>query len=447
MNDLRIRLCLMEKYVFSEGFISEVEASKYLLDSLFDLPRSLAGDANRQTLEQIRKFVGCDKFKVEGVCSGTDVFDWKVPKEWKVKSAYIRDENGNKVVDIKDNFLHLVSYSNPVDEIISYDSLKERLHYLKSFPKAIPYRTSYYDDNWGFCLSYEQFLLLDKNINYHVFIDSEFVDGEMNYGEVVVKGESTKEVLISTYICHPNLGNDNLSGVVLTALLAKRLLSKKTYYTYRFVFLPETIGAVAYCSLKEDIVKAIDFGFVVSTVAGRGKLGFKRSWDPSFWLNTVVRHQVKAEESDFIEYEFDMRGSDERQFSSPGFRLNMISITKDKYYEYPEYHTSLDNLNFISPEALVGTLKVYANVIDQIEKMRFIKRSNPYCEVMLSKHDLYPKVGGGFEGKDKDLLLSNIMEILFKADGKVPFSLDRLKDEFFNKAINQLLSKKIISIC
>ena len=360
-----------------------------LLKTLFPINRSITGKGNEKTLEILK---GVCPIEIKSFDSGETVYDWKVPSEWNVNSAWIEDENGNKIVDFKENNVHLVGYSEPIDKVLTFEELDSHLHYLKDKRNAIPYRTSYYKRNWGFCLSYEQYASLDRTKKYRVKIDSEFNDsGKMVYGEAYKKGNSEKEILISSYICHPSLANDNLSGVVLSCLLFKHIMNLETEYSYRLVLIPETIGSIAW--LKKNKVENIIGGFIPTCVAGPDKIGYKPTFLENHEIDLAAQFALK--EIDCIEYKFEPIGSDERQYSSPAFRLPMASITKSKYYEYDEYHTSLDNLEFISAENLNKTLEVYKKAIYYLEHNKVYHRKFNECEFMLSKiKNLYPTIGG-----------------------------------------------------
>ena len=290
----------------------------------------------------------------------------------------------------------MVSYSKPINKMLNWSELEIHLHKHDILPCAIPYRTSYYERNWGFCVTHSQYAEIKAQKGLvSVLIDSELKPGSLSYGEYLIRGKSPKEILISTYFCHPSMANDNLSGVVLTAMLAKHISKLKGLkWSYRIIFIPETIGAIAYCSLNENIVKNIDFGMIVTNVGGPGNFSYKQSWNSSHFINSLTEKVLEKTKEDYVVYPFDIHGSDERQFSSPGFRINCISIFKDKYYEYPEYHSSLDNLEFISASSINKSYQIYTNLIDQIENQSIYRRIEPNCEIMLSRHNLYPKLGG-----------------------------------------------------
>ena len=359
------------------------------LNKLFPLNRSISGKENEKSLEILREIY---PFEIKSIPSNTKVYDWTVPPEWNVKEAWVKDSKGNIIINFKDTNLHLVSYSIPIDKKVTYNELAQHLYYLEEKPDSIPYRTSYYKRDWGFCISYNNFLKLSKDETYHVYIDSSLdSNGKMVYGEALKKGETDEEILISSYICHPSLANDNLSGVVLSCFLFDQLSRMDTYYSYRLLLIPETIGAISW--LWKNRTNNIKFGLVASCVAGPGKLGFKSTFKGDSSLDKAIMFALK--DKDYISYKFEPIGSDERQYSSPAFKIPTATITKSKYYEYDEYHTSLDNLDFISPSNLKLTLDVYLKAISYLELDRKYRRKFDECEFMLSKlGDIYPDTGG-----------------------------------------------------
>ena len=372
------------------------EKANSLLKRLFPICRSITGNGVRQTLSILLEDIDFDLHEVP---SGTSCYDWTVPDEWNIRDAYVKDSSGKRVIDFQANNLHVVNYSTPIDALMSFDELSKHLFSLPDLPDAIPYRTSYYNKTWGFCLTHKQYLALDKKEQYTVRIDSTLEPGSLTYGEGIIKGTSGQEFLISTYTCHPSLGNDNLSGVVLWALLFKALSQQKLRHSYRFVILPETIGSIVYLSRNESLAKKLSGGFITSTVAGPGKFGYKRSFLSNHLIDRVVRKTFQELDLEYIEYPFDVNGSDERQYSSPAFRIPIGTITKSKYYEYTNYHTSLDNLDFISAENLVQTLKLYILAIEKLEQNKTYRSRMPYGEPMLGKRGLYPQIGGSINQK------------------------------------------------
>jgi aminopeptidase-like protein len=395
------------------------EIGQYL-KRLFPVTRSITGSGNRETLRILHEIV---PLEIKEYSSGTVVYDWIIPDEWHVRDAWIKDSTGNKLVDFKINNVHLVSYSEPVNKSISFDALtKGHLHYHKEIPEAIPYRTSYYRRDWGFCVTQAQYEALQAAEGLlEVYIDSEFYSqGSLTIAELLIPGELEEEILISTYNCHPSLANDNLSGTVMTAFLARELLEQKNLKrSYRIIWVPETIGAIAYCAKNEAAMKKIQSGLVVTTVGGPGPFGYKQSFDSLHSINVIIETVFKDEGIDGVTYPFDIHGSDERQYSSLGFRINTASITKDRYYEYPYYHTSLDNLDFVKPQQIVESLLLHLKVLDKLNHELVFQSNYPNCEVMLSKHDLYPKTGGAQLPSAKAYTeLDLILWLLWLADGK-----------------------------
>ncbi len=376
--------------------INHVDEIDNYLKKLFPINRSIMGDGTKQTLKILQEII---PLKVIEYPTHQEVYDWIIPQEWSIKDAWIKNSAGEKIVDFKNSNLHIVSYSININKKMKLKELKENLHYLKNLPTAIPYRTSYYNKNWGFCISYEEYLeFFNEDDEYEVFIDSKFQDGSLSVGELLIGGKSTKEYLISSYICHPSQANDSLSGVILSAFLAKELLKIKDTleYSYRIIFVPETIGAISYMSNNETEMKSIDNGLVITTCGGLGKFGYKQSYDKYNFINEMIESVFDVNNLDFISYPFDIRGSDERQYSTQSFRINCATITKDKYYEYDYYHTSLDNLKFVKADNLNKTLDLYVQLVHKMDKNILYKNIQPSGEVMLSKHDLYPVTGGSF---------------------------------------------------
>jgi aminopeptidase-like protein len=350
------------------------------------------------------------------------VYDWTVPDEWSIRDAWIADSTGRRIVDFGESNLHVVSYSEPVNSVMDWAELQARLHRHPQLAEAIPYRTSYYKRDWGFCVTHAQFAEMEKlGGPFTVVIDSELKPGSLTYGEYLVPGRSAREILLSCYICHPSMANDSLSGVLLTAFLARHIASlKNRHWSYRIVFVPETIGAITYCARNEAAMKQIDMGLVITTVGGPGKFGYKRSFDSSHPINAMIEEVFRDAETEFVTYPFDIHGSDERQYSSQGFRINAATICRDRYYEYAYYHSSLDDLSFVTAEQIAGTLDLYVRLIEKVEARRVYRNRIPHGEVMLSRHDLYPATGGAqrpeLGGRSE---LDLILWLLFLCDGKL----------------------------
>jgi len=356
---------------------------------IWSLNRSITGEGVRKTLRAISDHV--QKFEIKSVSSGTKVFDWNVPKEWNVKEAYIITPTGEKICDFYKNNLHLVGYSIPFNDTVSFDELKKHLYTLPDQPNAIPYITSYYEERWGFCLTQKQLDNL-KNGNYKVVIDSTLKDGELNYGELLIKGKSDKEIFLSTYICHPSMANNELSGPTVVTFIAKWLQEiRETNYSYRLIFIPETIGSVTYLSYNYKYMKSKIFaGFNVSCVGDDRAYSYLPSRNGDTISDLIAKHVLKWIDPNYVNYTWLDRGSDERQYCSPGIDLPIASILRTKYGQYPEYHTSLDDLdNVVTPQGLNGGYWAIRKAIDAIERNKKYMVS-VFCEPQMSKRKLRP---------------------------------------------------------
>lgn len=421
---------------------------KKYLKILFPIARSITGKNNRLTLKILKEIV---PLKIKSIKSGSKVYDWRIPGEWEIKDAFIKDQDGNKILDYKKNNLSVMNYSTRIEKKIYWNELKKKIYKHPTLKKAIPYRTSYYQKDWGFCVTDSQYNKLSKIKNkLNIKIDSKInSNGKLNYGELIINGKYKKEILISTYFCHPSMANDNLSGVIVTTFLAAFLKNKKNLkWTYRIIFIPETIGAIAYLNKNEKKLKNIDFGLNICNCGGPGKFGYKQSWSKNHFINELVEKTFKTSKLNFKTYLFDINGSDERQYSSPAFRINMITICKDKYYEFPQYHSSFDNLDFVKPNNLSKSLKVYKNLIKNIENLEIYKRTQDHGEIMLKKYNLQRSKGGAFlPGKEKEKI-NNILWILFLIDGKKDLKtiqqITKINEKIFKELIHELKSKKII---
>ena len=394
------------------------EINSYLV-RLFPLCRSITGEPNRITLKALQEII---PLALHEIPSGTKVYDWTIPDEWSVSEAWIKDINGNRIIDFKLNNLHLVSYSTPVNAEMYWDELKDHIYVHPTNPNVIPYRTNYYKRNWGFCVTRHQYEELEShNGPFSIFIDSKHFPGSLSFGEYLIPGESSKEVLISSYICHPSMANDSLSGVLLACFLARYISNLPSRrWSYRFAFVPETIGAIAYCFLNEKKVKEIDFGFVITTCGGPGKFSYKQSFDKNHSINFLIEEVFNNLNIDYDTHPFDIHGSDERQYSSQGFRINIASVFKDKYYEYPFYHTSADDLKYVNSKNINEALEIYKMLIHKLDKLKIYKNLQPNCEVMLSQYDLYPNTGASLVPVNKTLnKLDIILWLLYYCDGNL----------------------------
>jgi aminopeptidase-like protein len=376
---------------------------------LFPINRSLTGDGVRQTLQYIKNII--PEMEINEVPSGTKCFDWTVPQEWNCDDAYILDPDGNKICDFKINNLHVVGYSTPIDKEVDLEELKEHLYWIEDQPTAIPYITSYYSPRWGFCLSFNEFKKLKKG-TYKVKINSELIDGSLTYGEVKLRGESDKEIFLSTYVCHPSMANNELSGPVVTSALVKFIKSlKDRKYSYRIVFIPETIGSITYISKNiDDMKKNIIAGFNISCIGDDRCFSYVPTRYGNSLSDKVSKHVLKN--IDYVEYSFLDRGSDERQYCSPGVDLPIATICRTKYGQYPEYHTSLDDLNLISPTGLYGGYEKLMKAIELLEKNNYYK-VNVLCEPQLGKRGLYPTIST----KETGAIVRDMMNFIAYADG------------------------------
>lgn len=360
-----------------------------LIERLFPLCRSITGEGLRATLRILQEHTPLEMHEVP---SGTRVFDWTVPKEWNIKDAYVKNASGQRVVDFQKSNLHVLNYSRPVHKTISLAELKNHLFTIPEHPDWIPYKTSYYSENWGFCLSHNDFLKLEDD-QYEVFIDSTLANGHLTYGEYFIKGRSEDEILISTHACHPSLANDNLSGVCLAAMLAKRLMLTETRYSYRFLFIPGTIGAIAWLCRNEKSVHRIRHGLVISGVGDGGNITYKRSRIGNADIDRTAEHVLRHSGDDFQLLAFDPYGYDERQYCSPGFNLPVGRISRTPYAQYPEYHTSADNLDFVTPRNLADTFNKIVDFLFVLENNQTYVNQNPKCEPQLGKHGLFSSFG------------------------------------------------------
>ena len=356
---------------------------------LYPICRSITGDGIRQTLGLIQ---GRIPLQTSEVPTGTPVFDWIVPREWNIRDAYIKGADGKRVVDIRQHSLHVLNYSTPVRATMPLSQLKPHLFTLPGNPDWIPYRTSYYQENWGFCLSHNQLLAL-KDGDYEVCIDSTLEDGHLVYGECYLPGRSKHEVLISCHACHPSLANDNLSGLSVATFLAQFLLGRDLRFSYRFLFIPGTIGAITWLAQNRGAAERVRHGLVLTCVGDAGGFHYKKSRQGNAEIDRAAAHvlQHSSESAEILEFSPD--GYDERQYCSPGFNLPVGCLMRSVWGKFPEYHTSADNLDFIRPQQLAKSLRVCAAVIDVLEDNRRYRNLSPFCEPQLGRRNLYRPVG------------------------------------------------------
>lgn len=357
---------------------------------LFPICRSITGAGLRQTLAAIQARIPLNTFEV---ATGTAVFDWNVPKEWNIRDAYIKSSDGKRVVDFQTNNLQVLNYSLPVHQTMPLSELRPHLFTIPEHPDWIPYRTSYYQEKWGFCLSHNQLLSLADG-DYEVRIDSTLTDGHLSYGECYVPGELTDEVLISCHICHPSLANDNLSGIAVATFLAALLAGYRLRYSYRFLFIPGTIGAITWLARNLDAAARIRHGLVLTGLGDSGEFHYKKSRRGNAEIDMAAAHVLRHSGGSSEVLDFSPYGYDERQYCSPGFNLPVGCLMRSVWGTFPEYHTSADNLDFIGPESLARSLQACVAIADVLEgNVRYCNLS-PYCEPQLGKRDLYRPTGG-----------------------------------------------------
>jgi aminopeptidase-like protein len=358
---------------------------------LYPICRSITGDGIRQTLNMIQDRIPLEIFEV---ATDTAVFDWTIPKEWNIRDAYIKGPDGKKIVDFQKCNLHVVNYSAPVRARMSLITLKSHLFTIPEKPDWVPYRTSYYKEDWGFCLSHNQMLALQDG-EYEVCVDSTLEDGHLSYGECYLPGQLSDEVLISCHVCHPSLANDNLSGLTVTAFLAQFLSGRDLRYSYRFLFIPGTIGAITWLSRNREVVGRVRHGLVLTCIGDTGSFHYKKSRQGNAEIDRVAAHVLHHYCQSAEILEFSPYGYDERQYCSPGFNLPVGCLMRSVWGSFPEYHTSADDLNFIHPPELAESLRLCATVLDILEGNRRYRNPNPHCEPQLGRRGLYRSTGGG----------------------------------------------------
>ena len=356
---------------------------------LYPICRSITGDGVRETLRRLQRQV---PLTIHEVPSGTAAFDWIVPKEWNIRDAYIKNAAGERVVDFQRSNLHVVNYSVPVRGRMSLAQLRPHLFTLPDHPEWIPYRTSYYTESWGFCLSQRQLDALPDG-EYEVCIDSSLAAGSLTYGEAFLPGESTDEVLVSCHVCHPSLANDNLSGVAIAAALAQHLGQASLRYSYRFLFVPGTIGSITWLSRNESTVPRIRHGLVLTGLGDAGRLTYKKSRRGDATVDRAATHVLRRL-GDHGVLDFSPYGYDERQYCSPGFNLPVGRLSRTPHGSFPEYHTSADDLAFVRPDQLAASFTSCLSILSVLENDRTYVNQNPKCEPQLGRRGLYHALGG-----------------------------------------------------
>jgi aminopeptidase-like protein len=384
-----------------------------LAKRLWPINRSITGEGVRETLLILKEL--SPKLSIHEVSSGTKVFDWEVPREWYVNDAYIITPNGKKICNFKENNLYLLGYSISIQKKLNLKELQKYLYSIPEQPSAIPYVTSYYEERWGFCLSQNERDLLEEG-DYTVFIDTKLFNGSLTYGEIFIKGQSDKEIFLSTYICHPSMANNELSGIVVSTYISNWLSNKKdNRFSYRFVFVPETIGSITYLSKHYiNLKKKVVAGFNVSCIGDERSYSYLPSRNGNTISDKVAKHVLKWTDPNYVTYSWLDRGSDERQYCAPGMDLPIASILRTKYGEYPEYHTSLDNLdNVVTPMGLYGGYWVLRRALELIDKNNIYK-VNFLCEPQMSRRGLYPTLSK----KNSDQQIRLMMNFMSFCDGE-----------------------------
>jgi aminopeptidase-like protein len=378
-----------------------------LVTELFPICRSITGDGVRQTLTSLKRHIPLQVYEIP---SGTRVYDWTVPKEWNIRDAYIQDLQGKRLVDFQSCNLHVVSYSVPVKKKVSLAELQAHVFTMPEHPDSIPYRTSYYKESWGFCLSHHQLQDL-KDDEYEIMIDSSLHDGHLTYGEYYLRGETEEEVLISTHTCHPSLANDNLSGMALATFLAKQLRNLSLRYSYRFVFTPGTIGSIVWLALNEATISRIKHGMVLACVGDSGHITYKKSRRGKAEIDRAVLQVLKNAGAPYDTVDFSPYGYDERQYCSPGFNLPVGCFMRTPHGQFPEYHTSADNLSFVRPEFLADSFAKCCAILQVLEENTTYLNLNPKCEPQLGKRGLYSHLGGHNDAKLQELAMLWVLNL------------------------------------
>jgi len=391
-----------------------VEADHSLLNlikELYPICRSITGEGVRETLRIIQKRIPLEKYEVP---SGTKVFDWTVPLEWNVSDAYVMDRAGKRVIDFQSHNLHLMSYSAPVRRRMSLEELRPHLFSLPAHPEWIPYRTSYYKENWGFCIRHADFEQLSDE-EYEVVIDSTLQAGSLTYGESYLPGEVSDEVLVSCHVCHPSLCNDNLSGISVAVRLAETMAARSRRYSYRFLFIPGTIGSITWLAQNEQVVPRIRHGLVITGVGDAGSVTYKKSRQDNAEIDRAMAHVLRHSGEAHTIIDFFPYGYDERQYCSPGFNLPVGCFMRTPHGQYSEYHSSADDMDLIRSESLAQSYVHCLEVFELLEGNRVYLNQSPKCEPQLGRRGLYRAVAGQQENQSRELAL---LWVLNMSDGR-----------------------------
>jgi aminopeptidase-like protein len=402
----------MNMKIGSDINIADISQQMYtLISDLYPICRSITGNGVRETLRLVQQEI---PLSIHEVKSATSVFDWTVPQEWNIRDAYIKNTQGEKVVDFKKLNLHVLGYSIPVHQKISREELSKHVITLPDKPEWVPYRTSYYQETWGFCLSHNQWLAM-QDAEYEVCIDSSLADGSLTYGEYSLPGAVDDEVLISCHTCHPSLANDNLAGIALVTFLAKYLSQLNLRYSYRFIFIPGTIGSITWLARNEENIHNIKHGLVVTCIGDAGKSHYKKSRRGNAEIDQAAIHVLERSNQEYVIQDFSPYGYDERQFCSPGFNLPVGCLMRSPHGTYPQYHTSADNLDLVKPEYLADSFSKFLDILYIIENNNKYVNQNPKCEPQLGKRGLYGAIGGQTDTKKKELAM---LWVLNMSDGE-----------------------------
>jgi aminopeptidase-like protein len=378
-----------------------------LIADLYPICRSITGEGLRETLRAVGKLI---PLTLREVPTGTQVFDWTVPKEWNIRDAYVKNSRGERVIDFQSSNLHVVNYSVPVRQKMQLAELKNHLFTLPDRPDWIPYRTSYYKEDWGFCLSQRQLELLPED-EYEVFIDSTLQAGHLTYAECFLQGELPDEIIVSTHCCHPSMCNDNLSGIAVAAFLAKHLSLRPRRYSYRFLFIPGTIGAITWLALNEEKISRIRHGLVLTGLGDSGKLRYKRSRRGDAEIDLAAAHVLHHAPYDHQLLDFTPYGYDERQFCSPGINLPVGRLSRSPHGTFPEYHTSADNLDFVHPKKLKESFDAGLQILRLLERNGTFLNLNSKCEPQLGRRGLYGMIGGGTDAGVRELAMLWVLNL------------------------------------
>ena len=379
---------------------------------LFPICRSITGGGVRKTLRLVQDRI---PIQVHEVPTGTQVFDWTVPKEWNIRDAWVKDSSGQRLIDFYEHNLQVVNYSSPVRQRMRLAELKEHFHTLPERPEWIPYRTTYYEENWGFCLCENQLAKFDHDQEYDVCIDSSLEDGYLTYGECLLPGEESAEVLMSCHVCHPSLANDNLSGIAVAVELARYLAKSSHRYSYRFVFIPGTIGSITWLAQNAEVIPKIHHGIVLTCLGDAGSMSYKRSRQGQAEIDRAFIHVLRHSGDPHTVLDFVPYGYDERQYCSPGINLPVGCLMRSRHNEFVEYHTSADNLEFVQPWALADSLANCLAAIDVLEYNRVYVNQKPRGEPQLGKRGLCKGLGPSADRRERELALLWVLNL---SDGR-----------------------------